>query len=597
MATVSDFLLQRLSDWGIRRIFGFPGDGINGVYGALNRAGDRFEYVQARHEEMAALMACAHAKFTGEVGVCFATSGPGAIHLLNGLYDAKLDHQPVLAIVGQQARAALGGSYQQEVDLLSLFKDVAGDFVHTLMVPAQTRHLVDRALRIAKSMRTVTCLILPSDVQELDAVEAPAHAHGTIHSGLGYCEPRVVPGKRDLHAAADVLNAGNKVAILVGAGALGATDEVIEIADALGAGVAKALLGKAALPDDLPFVTGSIGLLGTRPSWELMTGCDTLLMIGSRFPYSEFLPKEGKARGVQIDLDPTMLGIRYPMEVNLAGDSVQTLRELIPLVQPKADRGWRETIEKNVREWWRVLEARAMTAAAPLNPQRVFWELSPRLPDDCILAADSGSAANWYARDLKIRRGMRASLSGTLATMGPGVPYAIAAKFAFPERCVIALVGDGAMQMNGNSELITIAHYWRQWRDPRLIVMVLNNGDLNQVTWEQRAMAGDPKFEASQTVPDFPFARYAELLGLKGIRVDDPDRVGAAWDEALAADRPVVLEAMTDPNVPPLPPHITFENVKAYVSSVLHGDPDRSDMIKASAKQLFDTLMPGDGRK
>ncbi|SEQ98737.1 pyruvate dehydrogenase (quinone) [Nitrosomonas sp. Nm51] len=590
--TVSDFLLQRLSDWGITRIYGFPGDGINGIYGALNRALDRFEYVQARHEEMAAFMACAHAKFTGEVGVCIATSGPGAVHLLNGLYDAKLDHQPVVAIVGQQARASLGGSYQQEVDLNNLFKDVAGDYVHSLIVPAQTRHIVDRALRIAQSERTVTCVIVPNDVQELDAVETPPRVHGTVHSGSGFSSPQVVPAKDDLHSAAEILNEGEKVAILVGAGALAATEEIIEVAERLGAGVAKALLGKAVLPDDLPYVTGSIGLLGTRPSWDMMTDCDTLLMIGSRFPYSEFLPREGQARGVQIDLDPAMLGIRYPMEVNLTGDSSATLRALIPLLKPKTNRNWRETIEKNVTEWWGVMEARAMSSAKPVNPQRVFWELSPRLPDNCILASDSGSAANWYARDLKIRRGMKASLSGTLASMGAGVPYAIAAKFAFPERVVIALVGDGAMQMNGNSELITIAHYWRQWRDPRLIVMVLNNGDLNQVTWEQRAMAGDPKFEASQIVPDFPYARYAELLGLRGIRVDNPDQIGTAWDQALAADRPVLLEAVTDPSVPPLPPHITFDQIRAYVSSLLNGDPDSSEIIRASAKQLFNSLKP-----
>jgi pyruvate dehydrogenase (quinone) len=590
--TVSDFLLQRLSDWGITRIYGFPGDGINGVYGALNRALDRFQYIQSRHEEMAAFMACAHAKFTGEIGVCMATSGPGAIHLLNGLYDAKLDHQPVVAIVGQQARAALGGNYQQEVDLNNLFKDVAGDYVHSLTVPAQARHIVDRALRIAQSERTVTCIIIPNDVQELNAVDTPPRAHGTVHSGSGICTPQIIPTNDDLHRAAEVLNDGEKVAILVGAGALSASDEVIEVAELLGAGVAKALLGKAVLPDDLPYVTGSIGLLGTRPSWDLMTGCDTLLMIGSRFPYSEFLPKEGQARGVQIDLDPTMLGIRYPMEVNLTGDSTATLRALIPLLEHKKNRKWRETIEKTITDWWQIMEARAMSSATPINPQRVFWELSPRLPDNCILASDSGSAANWYARDLKIRRGMQASLSGTLASMGAGVPYAIAAKFAFPERVAIALVGDGAMQMNGNSELITVAHYWKQWSDPRLIVMVLNNGDLNQVTWEQRAMAGDPKFEASQIVPVFHYARYAELLGLQGIRVDQPEQIGAAWDAALSADCPVLLEVIADPNVPPLPPHITYDQVKAYVSSLIHGDPDSSEIIKASAKQLFDGLIP-----
>jgi pyruvate dehydrogenase (quinone) len=595
--TVGDFLLQRLADWGIERIYGYPGDGINGIMGAFDRQTDRLTFIQARHEEMAAFMACAHAKFTGEVGVCLATSGPGAIHLLNGLYDAQLDHQPVVAIVGQQSRAALGGHYQQEVDLISLFKDVAHEYVHMASSPAQIRHLVDRAVRIAKAERTVTCIIVPNDVQEMAAVQKPPRAHGTIHSGLGYSAPRVLPTEEDLQRAAAVLNAGKKVAMLVGAGALHATEEVIAVADRLGAGVAKALLGKAAVPDDLPFVTGAIGLLGTKPSWDMMTDCDTLLMVGSRFPYSEFLPEEGQARGVQIDLDARMLSLRYPMEVNLVGDSAQTLRALLPLLEEKKDPAWRYEIEHNVAEWWRVLEARAMNDANPINPQRVFWELSPRLPDGCILASDSGSAANWYARDLKIRRGMMASLSGGLATMGPGVPYAIAAKFAFPERPVIALVGDGAMQMNGNGELVTIVKYWKQWRDPRLIIMVLNNRDLNQVTWEQRALAGDPKFEASQNLPDFPYARYAELIGLQGIRVTDPNAVGPAWDQALAADRPVVIEAYTDPDVPPLPPHIHFDQARAYMSALFKGDPDAMGIIKASAKEFIDQLLPPEPRK
>jgi pyruvate dehydrogenase (quinone) len=588
---VSDFLIKRLSEWGIKRVYGFPGDGINGIMGALKRAGKMLDFVQVRHEEMAAFMACAHAKFTGEVGVCMATSGPGAIHLLNGLYDAHLDHQSVVAIVGQQARAAMGGSYQQEVDLVSLYKDVAREYVHMASEPAQIRHLVDRAIRIAKVERTVTCIIIPNDVQELEAVETPPRAHGTVHSGLGFSMPRVVPKNVDLHRAAEVLNSGRRVAMLVGAGALQATDEIIKVADILGAGVAKALLGKAALPDDLPFVTGSIGLLGTKPSWEMMKKCDTLFMIGSSFPYSEFLPKEGQARGVQIDIDGRMLSIRYPMEVNLMGDSVETLRELIPLLETKNDRSWRKEIEKGMTEWWKVLEVRAMQDAEPINPQRVFWELSPRLPDNCILSSDSGSSANWFARDLKIRRGMMASLSGNLATMCPGVPYAIAAKFAFPDRVAIALVGDGAMQMLGNNELITISKYWKDWSDPRLIVLVLNNRDLNQVTWEQRAMSGDPKYEASQDLPDFPFARYAELLGLRGIRIDKPKDIGPAWDEALSSDRPVVYEAYTDPNVPTLPPHITFKMAAAYSSALSKGDPEEEGIIKQTIKDAAATIL------
>jgi pyruvate dehydrogenase (quinone) len=593
--TVGDYLLDRLSTWGVRRIYGYPGDGINGIMGAFSRSsnGQRPEFIQARHEEMAAFMACAHAKFTGEVGVCMATSGPGAIHLLNGLYDAKLDHHPVVAIVGQQARAGLGGNYQQEVDLTTLFKDVAHEFVQVAMEPAQVRHLIDRALRIALDERTVTAIIIPNDVQESPAVEQPPHAHGTVHSSPGYRAPRVLPTDQDLDRAAEVLNAGERVAMLIGQGALHAADEVAQVAELLGAGVAKALLGKAALPDDLPYVTGSIGLLGTKPSWTLMQDCDTLLMVGSSFPYSEFLPEEGNARGVQIDIDGKMLGIRYPMEVNLVGDSAETLRALIPRLHRKEDRSWRERIEGEIKEWWNLMEHRAQLSANPINPQLVFHELSKRLPDRAILTSDSGSSANWFARDIKLRAGMMASLSGTLATMGPGVPYAIGAKFAHPDRPVFALVGDGAMQMNGINELITIAKYREQWPDQRLIILVLNNHDLNQVTWEQRAMSGDPKFEGSQNLPDFPYARYAEMLGLKGIRVESPEQIGSAWDEALSADRPVLYEAVTDPEVPPLPPHITLEQAKALTSALLEGDPHSRRIIEQSFKQKMEEFLPG----
>lgn len=593
--TASDFLVQRLHDWGISRIYGYPGDGINGIMGALNRASDKIEFIQTRHEEMAAFMACAHAKFTGEVGVCLATSGPGAIHLLNGLYDAKMDHQPVVAIVGQQATTGLGTDYQQEVDLISLFKDVAHHYVHMASNPAQIRHLIDRAVRIAKAERTVTCVIVPNDVQEVKAVKSPEREHGTVFSGIGYTPPRVLPRDADLQHAAEVLNAGEKVAILIGAGAMHADDEVIQVADLLGAGVAKALLAKAALPDDLPFVTGAIGLLGTKPSWDMMADCDTLLMIGSSFPYSEFLPMEGQARGVQIDIKPRMLSLRYPMEVNLVGDSKETLQALMPLLKRKDDRSWRESIEQGVAEWWKVMERRAMNSANPINPQRVFWELSPLLPDNAILTCDSGSAANWYARDIKARKGMLASLSGNLATMCPGVPYAIAAKFAFPERTVVAMVGDGAMQMLGNNGLITIAKYWQQWSNPRLIILVLNNQDLNQVTWEQRVMAGDPKFEASQNIPNFSYAGYAEMVGLKGVRMEKPDDIVRGWEAAFASDRPVLVEAITDPEVPPLPPHITFEQAKAFASSILQRDPNAFRAVRQSVKDLVQSYLPGKG--
>ena len=589
--TVGDFLVERLYQWGVRRIYGYPGDGINGVFGALNRANEKIRFIQARHEEMAAFMASADAKFSGGLGVCIATSGPGATHLLTGLYDARMDHMPVLAITGQQARTAMGAHYQQEVDLASMFKDVAGAFVQQAAEPAQVRHLIDRAIRTALGQRAVTAIILPNDLQEMEYSEPP-RAHGAVRSGIGFTQPKVVPYEADLQRAAEVLNAGEKVAILVGAGALNATDQVIAIAEKLGAGVAKALLGKAALPDDLPWVTGSIGLLGTEPSYKRMTECDTLLMIGSGFPYSEFLPEEGQARGVQIDLKADMLSIRYPMEVNLQGDSAETLRALLPLLNQKTERSWRQNIEQWRADWDQTLEKRAMVAADPINPQRVAFELSPRLPDAAIVTSDSGSCANWYARDVKLRRGMMGSLSGGLASMGAAVPYAIAAKFAHPERSVVAMVGDGAMQMNNMAELITVAKYWKEWQNPQWICCVFNNEDLNQVTWEQRAMEGDPKFEASQNIPNVPYHRFAESIGLKGIYVDREDQVAAAWDQAFAADRPVLIEFKTDPDVPPLPPHIKLEQAKKFATALLHGDPNQGGIIKQSVKQVMSKVMP-----
>ncbi|HZQ66137.1 MAG TPA: thiamine pyrophosphate-requiring protein [Gaiellaceae bacterium] len=591
---VADFVLKRLREWGVHRVYGYPGDGINGYLGAFDRAGGDPEFIQARHEEMAAFMACAHAKYTGEVGVCIATSGPGAIHLLNGLYDAKLDHAPVLAIVGQQKRMSLGAEYQQEVDLQVLFKDVS-EFVQVCMEPAQARHLVDRAIRTALDRKGVTTLVFPNDIQEEEAVESPPREHGAVYSSVGYSRPRVLPQRGDLERAAEVLNAGEKTAMLVGQGALGAADEVVETAELLGAGVAKALLGKAALPDDLPFVTGSIGLLGTTASYELMSGCDTLLMVGTSFPYSEWLPEEGKARCVQIDLDGRRVGMRYPADVHLVGDAKETLRELNQLLERKEDRSWREHIESQVAEWWRVVEDRAMQDADPMNPQRVVWALNSHLPDDVILAADSGSSTNWWARDLKVRKGMLASLSGTLATMGPATPYAIAAKFAYPHRPVIAFVGDGSFQMNGMAELITVKRYWERWQTPTLVFCVFNNQDLNQVTWEQRALAGDPKYPATQWIPDVPYHRVAELFGLKGIYCESKDAVGDAWAEALAADRPCVLEVKVDPEVPPLPPHIRTEQAKKMAKAMVK-DPERVGVMEKSLRGKlaeFKESLPG----
>ena len=589
---VSDHILERLRAWEVEHVFAYPGDGINGLLAAWGRADNKPQFVQARHEEMAAFEAVGYAKFSGKVGVCAATSGPGAIHLLNGLYDAKLDHVPVVAIVGQTNRSAMGGSYQQEIDLLSLYKDVASDFCEMVTVPEQLPNVLDRAMRTAMARRSVTAVIVPADVQELD-YSAPEHVFKMVPSSLGMSHYAPVPADPDIERAAEVLNSGEKVALLIGQGARGARQEVMGVADRLGAGVAKALLGKDALDDDLPYVTGSIGLLGTRPSYELMQDCDTLLVIGSSFPYTQFLPEFGQARAVQIDIDPHMVGMRYPFEVNLVGDARATLQRLLPHLRPAEDDTWRKTIEKNTARWWEVMERRAAVDAEPINPEYVAHALNGLLPENVILAADSGSAANWYARHLRLRGDMRGSLSGTLATMGPGVPYVIGAKFAHGDRPAIALVGDGAMQMNGLAELITIAKYWEQWADPRLVVAVLNNQDLNQVTWEMRAMSGAPQFLPSQSLPDVAYADFARSVGLGGMRVEKPQDVQSAWETALASDRPFVLDFRTDPAVPPIPPHASFDQIEAAALSVLKGDSDRAGMVRQGFKAKVQEMLPG----
>jgi pyruvate dehydrogenase (quinone) len=593
--TVADFLLERLRAWDVRHVFAYAGDGINGILAAWGRAENDPQFIQARHEEMAAFEAVGYAKFTGRVGVCMATSGPGAIHLLNGLYDAKLDHVPVVAIVGQTNRSAMGGSYQQEVDLLSLFKDVASEYVQMVTVPEQLPNVLDRAIRTAMAERAPTALIIPADVQELE-YSAPAHAFKMVPSSLGTDWPVTAPQDEAILRAAEILNAGSKVAILAGQGARGARAELEEVAELLGAGVAKPLLGKDVLSDELPYVTGAIGLLGTRPSYELMMNCDTLLTVGSNFPYTQFLPDFGQARGVQIDIDGKFIGMRYPYEVNLVGDAAATLRALIPHLKRQEDRSWREGVEAGVERWWRSMDAEADVEANPINPMLLFRELSTRLPANAIVAADSGSSANWYARQLKFRGDVRGSLSGTLATMGPGVPYGIGAKFGHPDRPVIVFAGDGAMQMNGLAELITVKHYWEEWADPRLIIAVLHNNDLNQVTWEMRAMEGAPKFVESQQLPDVSYEGFASSLGLLGIAVDEPGQVGPAWDRALAADRPVVLDVRTDPDIPPIPPHATFEQAKDAALALLKGDANRWGVLKEGLLTKAREVLPGQGQ-
>ncbi len=585
-STVSDFIIDRLIAWDLHLFYGFPGDGIGGFDGALERAeADEkdFRYIRPTHEEIAAFMACAHAKFTGEVGVCIATSGPGAIHLLNGLYDAKMDNQPVVAIVGQQGLVSLGSDTQQQVNLERIFNDVAG-YVQTVTAPMQAPMVLDRAIRIARAERCPTVVILPADIQEA-AMEKPAAEHWVSRSGVGHASTVLTPPEPELRRAAEVLNAGRKVAMLVGQGARGATDEVIAVSERLGAGVITALLGKDVVPGDLPQHTQQLGLLGSRPSYDMMQDCDTLLMVGSNYPYAEFLPPTGQARGVQIDLAPRNLSLRYPMEVNLFGDAGATLRALLPLLEQEQDMSWQEDVIQGMKDWNDVTEREAMTKADPINPRYVYHLLNERLPHDCIVTADAGSTADWYGHHIRLGRDMNGNLSGMLASMLAAMPYAVAAKFAHPHRPVVCTIGDGAFQMLGMNELLTVKRHWQEWEDPRLVIMVLHNEDLTQVSWEMREV-GDPRWDTSQKVEDMDYAGYAELLGLRGVRVDRPEQVAQAWDMALSADRPVVLDIHTDANVPPLPAHISFDEAKGFLAALRKGDPAEKSVIRNSMRAV-----------
>ncbi|MBA2772623.1 MAG: thiamine pyrophosphate-requiring protein [Nocardioidaceae bacterium] len=585
-STVSDFVIDRLIAWDLHRFYGFPGDGIGGFDGALERAesdGKDFSYIRPTHEEIAAFMACAHAKFTGDVGVCIATSGPGAIHMLNGLYDAKMDSQPVVAIVGQQGLVSLGSHAQQEVNLERVFADVAG-YVQTVTTGMHAQVVVDRAVRIARAKRCPTVVILPADVQNMD-FEEPALTHWVSRSGVGHASTALTPPEEELRRAADVLNAGGKVAMMVGEGARGATDEVIAVAERLGAGIITALLGKDVVPGDLPYHTQQLGLLGSKPSYDMMQDCDTLLMVGSNYPYAEFLPETGQARGVQIDLSSEHLSLRYPMEVNLAGDAKATLTALLPHLTQQQDTSWQEQVIEGMKDWNHVTEKEAMTEADPINPRYVYHLLNKHLPDNAIVTADAGTTADWYGHHIKLGRHMSGNLSGMLASMLAAMPYAVAAKFAHPDRPVVCTIGDGAFQMLGMNELITVKRHWKTWDDPRFIVLVLHNHDLSQVSWEMREV-GDPRWDTSQLVEDMDYAGYADLLGLRGIRVDKPDQVADAWETAFSADRPVVLDVHTDPNVPPLPAHISFDEAKGFLATLAKGDPAERAVIRNSLRAV-----------
>ncbi len=571
--TVADAIVERLHTWGVDRVFGYAGDGIDPLLAALHRAQDRVEFIQPRHEEMAAFMATGHAKYSGRVGVCLSTQGPGAIHLLTGLYDAKLDGRPVVAIVGQIASSVMGSGYLQEVDLHSLFKDVCGQYVQTVATPEQLPMLIDNAIRTALAESTPVCLIVPHDVQRLEMPEEMPHTHGVVPSAAIAGFPRVLPIDDDLRSAAAVLGAGRKVALLVGRGAAGGTAEIEQVVDRLGAGVTVSLVGKPVMPETPDWHTGVMGHLGTTASADLMEQCDTLLIVGCNDPWTEFYPAPGQARAVQIDIKARVIGSKYPIEVALVGDTAETLRALLPLLPANPDRSWQELVARSVERWREIAAARAHHPAEPLNPELVVHELSAHLPANARVAVDVGSIVYWYARHLALPVGVPAHLSSYLASMGCAMPYGLAAKLDAPDRPVVALAGDGAMQMNGLLELITVADRWKSWADPRFVVLVLHNGDLNEVTWEQREMEGDPRFPASQRVPGFPYAGYAELLGLRGIRLDRPDAVAEAWQQAFAADRPVVIEAIVDPAVPLLPPHLQQEKV-AMTRRGLAQEPD-----------------------
>jgi pyruvate dehydrogenase (quinone) len=609
MATVSDAIVSRLRDWGVERVFGYSGDGINGLIEALARAegdsnGDSNSnnstsarpgpaFVQARHEEAAAFMAVAHAKYAGAgaVGVVVSTQGPGAVHLLNGLYDAKLDHVPVVAIVGQQNRSALGSGYMQEIDLPVLFSDVAAEYVQLVAAPEQIPSVIDRAFRTSLATRSPTVVILPHDVQKADAPELP-HEHGIVVTAAEYRAPRVIAEESDLDAAAALLAACERPVLFVGRGAKDAREEVVALAERLGAAVVTSLLGKPYVDESLPYAAGTMGHLGTTASAAVLTECDGLLIIGSDDPWTEFYPAPGQARAVQIDLDGRIIGNRYPIEVGLVGDSATTLaalRERLPEEPGRAS--WRERVEQAVADWRRISAARAAVAADPVNPELAVRTLAPLVPADARIALDVGSVVYWYARQLSLPPGVTAEVSGTLASMGCGVPYGIAAKLDRPDAPVLVLAGDGGMQMLGNAELVTVSRLWPTWSDPRFVVLVLNNGDLAEVSWEQREMESAPRFETSQALPSFPFARYAELLGLRGIRVDDPDQLESAWWEALASDRPVVLEVLTDAATPLLPP---LAQAAGKADSMREG-LDQEGPAGAHARALLDEYAAHEG--
>jgi pyruvate dehydrogenase (quinone) len=565
-STAADLLVERLLDWDVQVVFGLPGDGINGIMEALRQRADRIRFIQVRHEESAAFMACGYAKYTGKLGVCLATSGPGGLHLLNGLYDAKLDGQPVLAITGQQYHDLIGTYSQQDVELDKVFADVA-KFNQRIMGSAHVENVVDVACRTALAYRGVAHITFPVDLQSEPGERKGSKHNVPFHSSDAVAASARLPDLRDLHRAAGILNAGRKVAILAGRGALGATDELLQVAERLGAPIVKALLGKGAVPDDSPLTTGTIGLLGTAPSQEVMESCDTLLIAGSSFPYIEFYPKPGAARAVQIELDPVRVGLRYPIEVGLVGDCRNTLRELLALLEEKKERSFLNKAQRAMEQWSALMAERGTRRDKPMKPQVVAWELGKRLPPDAIVSADSGTIANWFAQYIPARRGQMFSLSGTLASMANGLPYTIAAQIAYPQRTCVAFVGDGGFSML-MAEFATCVKY----RLPVKVVVIKNNS-LGMIKWEQMVFLGNPEYGCELQPIDF--AAFARACGGAGVTIEDPLQCGEALERALAMDGPVLVEAVVDPHEPPLPPKVTLEQARHFAEALMKGTPNR----------------------
>ncbi|MGA8762745.1 MAG: thiamine pyrophosphate-dependent enzyme [Candidatus Sulfotelmatobacter sp.] len=565
--TAADVLIETLIDWGVEVIFGLPGDGINGIMEGLRTRQEKVRFIQVRHEEAAAFMACGYAKFTGKLGVCLATSGPGGIHMLNGLYDAKMDGQPVLALTGLQFHDLIGTYTQQDVALDHLYMDVAA-YNERIMGPTHVENVVDLAVRTALAYRTVSHVTFPVDFQEMEVKNRQRSKRNIPHhTSRAEADGAMLADPGDLDKAAEILNAGKKVAILVGRGALNAAVELEEAAESLGAPIIKALLGKGAVPDDSPYTTGTIGLLGTRPSQDAMEGCDTLLMVGTSFPYLEFLPKPGDAKGVQIELDPKRIGLRFPVEVGLVGDSRQVLRELLPRLKRKENRNFLEAAQKGMNDWRKIMQERATRRDVPMKPQVIAHELGKRLREDAIVSCDSGTIATWWARHIPVKRGQMHSLSGNLATMANGLPYTIAAQIAHPRRQCVAFVGDGGFSML-MAEFATAVKY----QLPVKIVIVKNN-TLGQIKWEQMVFLGNPEYGVELHPIDF--AAVAHACGGAGFTAEDPADCGRIVEEFLNAPGPALLQAVVDPFEPPLPAKVTADQALKFAESLARGEPNR----------------------